>query len=322
MTAQDYITSILQTLAGPVKPESIGKMSVEDATLAKVLSKKFRKVRADDLAIATAKEAIQYAVARNEPVKFSLLFGGNKLWRFDEAPEIDWAEFFAVVYYMRWMKTIASVYKPGAAFIFYSQDISVERLNNVPKTETEKYTKTFIEMLDWLKSYMPETVTVSYRRHADDVGGQAGYDREIEAAKAIVLAENSGELPVLSDAQRVATELNVRLRPGQTDDPKWRERVELEHQAIFRTVSLNRFFQEPGKIPISPTPFPGLIITGSTKKSLAKFWAGVGALEKSGDTFSPIVLTPKQLETADFVWEKVEIDGLKGKNFNKIRITQ
>lgn len=61
-------------------------------------------------------------------------------------------------------------------------------------------------------------------------------------------------------------------------------------------------------------------MTGSTKKSYAKFWVALGVLEKSGEGFNELVLTPKQLDAAEFDWEPVHIEGLIGKNFSKIRI--
>ena len=73
-------------------------------------------------------------------------------------------------------------------------------------------------------------------------------------------------------------------------------------------------------IPSCPTLYPGLIATGSTKRSMAKFWAAVGVLEKAGENFNELVLTPKQLDAAQFDWKEVKLEGLKGKNFSKIRV--
>ncbi len=320
MTAQDYIISALEALAKPTPMEDIGKTPLEDAILAKVMSKKFRKLKADDEAVGIAKAAIKHAIEHKEPVKVGLLFGGNKLWRFGEAPEIDWAELFSFIYFLRWMKTIASVYEPGVHFDYYSQDISVETLNNVPRDETDRYQATFKAMLEWTKPYMPERVKVTYRRHADEYSDRSEYYKELEAGKEVVLAQNHGELPKLDEAQKLATGLNVKLRQGQDDDPLWREKVELEHQAIFKTKSLVPYLTDMTIIPSCPTPYPGLIATGSTKRSFAKFWAAVGALEKHDDSYSEIVLTPKQLAAADFEWEDVNIEGLQGKNFKKIRV--
>jgi hypothetical protein len=322
MTAQEYIQSEVRALAETTPQEFVDDSSLEEAIFAKVMSKKFRKLKADDEAIAATKVAIHHAVEHAEPVKLGLLFGGNKLWRLDEAPEVDWAELFNLIYYLRWMKSIASVYRHGASFEYYSQDIAVVRLNNLSRAETERYSETFNAMLDWVKPFIPKNVHVVYRRHADEYIDRSEYDRDMEEAKQVVLNRNKGKLPVLSEAQRAATELNVRLLPGQSDDPEWREKVELEHQAIFENKTLVPYLTNSTVIPTCPTPFDGLIATGSTKKSIAKFWAGAGALEKSGDSYNELVLTPKQLTSAQFDWEVVNIEGLTGKNFSKIRILQ
>lgn len=137
MTAQEYILSELEKLARPVGLEDIGSIPLEDAILSRVMSKKFRKIKADDKAIEITKGAIKYAIEHNRPVIVGALFGGNKLWRFDEAPEIDWAELFSLMYYLRWMRTISSVYEPGACFDYFSQDISVETMNNIPQSDTD-----------------------------------------------------------------------------------------------------------------------------------------------------------------------------------------
>jgi hypothetical protein len=320
MTAQEYILSTLKSLAEPVVPSDLSSSSLDDAILAKVMSKKFRKLKADDEAIKISRGAIKYAIKNKKPVTVGVLFGGNKLWRFDEAPEVDWAEFFSLEYYLEWMKSIASVYEYGAHFDYYSQNISVESLNNVPMSETEQYTKTFKDMLEWFRPYMPANVTVSYRQHADEYSDMSEYYAELEESKRNFLNGNNGNLPVLDEAQKAATELNVRLRPGQDNDPLWREKVEWEHQSIFGTKSLLKYLTDPTIIPTCPSAFPGLIATGSTKKSYAKFWAGVGALEKSDEGFHRLVLTPNQLQNAKFDWEDVQLDGLTGKNFGRIRI--
>jgi hypothetical protein len=53
---------------------------------------------------------------------------------------------------------------------------------------------------------------------------------------------------------------------------------------------------------------------------MAKFWAGVGALRKDGDHFTDLVLSPKQVESAVYEWQDVQLEGLQGKNFSRIRI--
>jgi len=43
-----------------------------------------------------------------------------------KAPEIDWAELFSLTYFLQWLKSIASVYEPGAYLEYYSEDVVLE----------------------------------------------------------------------------------------------------------------------------------------------------------------------------------------------------
>lgn len=320
MTIEQYIQSELKQLTEPTQQEDIVNQKLEDAIYAKVMSKKFRKLKADDDLVGIAKEAIRIAVEKNAPLPINFVFGGNKLWRLDEAPEVDWAELFSLIYFLKWMKSIASVHKPGARIEYYSEDIVLEVLNNLPPSETDRYSSTFKELISWIHPYVPEGVTITYRRYAEDYASKDEFYEELEEAKKKVSDELNGQLPSLSKAQKIATELNVRPKPGQTDDPLWREKVELVHQAIERTTTVEKYFYDPQYIPACPTYYPACLTTGSTKKSLAKFWVGVGAVEKSGDGYNALVLTPKQLEKNNFEWQDVNIDGLPGKNFKRIRV--
>jgi len=324
MTAQEYLQSRLAALSElPASSESQPpQQSVEDAVYAKLMSKKFRKLKATPACVEAVKRIVKRTADTQSPIVLSTLFGGNKLWRFDEAPDIDWAELFNLFYYIEWAKTIAAVYKPGVILDYYSQDISVESLNNVPRSETNAYSAGYRAMIEWLKPYLPTGVQIRYRRHLEDFANPNDYYDELEAAKAEILKENGGAYPKMTDAMRAATALNVRLKPGQDADPLWQEKVELEHQAIFRTPTLGKLFAEPDRISLCPTNYPdsNSITTGSTRRSYAKFWAGVGALEKTENGFHELILTPKQLETATFDWQGVNLPGLSGKNLSRIRV--
>lgn len=320
MTPKQYILSTLAELKKPIEMENIGNTSLEDAIYAKVMSKKFRKLKPGDDAVRLTKQAIALLVKENRSIRIFEMFGGNKLWRFAEAPEIDWAELFSFTYFAQWARLIASVYKPGVIFEYFSQDISVERLNNVPRSETDKYSETFRLMLKFVKPYLPENIQFVYTRHYDLFKNPADYDKEIEETKKEYLKQHNGDYPEMTEAMKKATELNVKLKPGQDEDPQWMEKVEWEHQSIFITPTLKKIMDDPAKIWTCPTYYADSVVTGSTKRSYAKFWAGVGALQKDGDSYAELVLTPKQLETAQFDWQDMHIDGLEGKNFKRIRI--
>ncbi len=320
MTAQQYLDATLQKLSEPEAMIAIGTSPLEDSILAKLMSKKFRKLKADDAAVEVTKNAIHLSVIDNKPIAINVIFGGNKLWHFDEAPEIDWAELFTVLYLADWMKSIASVYQPGVYLEFYSEDVVLETMNNLPRSETDRYSETYIAMLAWLKQYLPENISFGYKRYGDEYEDMSEFLAELEEAKTKVFKELGNKLPVLNDHQKAATETNVRLRPDQVDDPLWREKAELIHKSIERTRTMERYINDPAWVPACPTYFPGCVTTGSTKRSLAKFWVAVGALERIDDSFANVVLTPKQLAAAQFEWEAVHLRGLQGKNFSKVRV--
>jgi len=320
MTAQDYIISTLEDLKTPIQIEDVGDIPLEDAIYAKVMSKKFRKLKPGAEAIKLTRQAIKLLVKEKKPIRILEMFGGYKLWRFAEAPEIDWSELFSLTYFVQWAKLIASVYEPGVFFEYFSQDISVESLNNVPRSETDRYSETFHDLLKFIDPYLPQNIKVRYVRQYDLFKNPNDYYKELEEAKKVILKKNNGKLPELTEAMKASTELNVKLKPDQNKDSLWREKVELQHQAIYITKTLRKVSDDPYKIWTCPTYYADSVVTGSTKRSYAKFWAAVGVLKPVNDSFVELVLTPKQLQAASFKWENVRIEGLKGKNFKKIRI--
>jgi hypothetical protein len=320
MTPQEYILSTLKDLSQPIHYEDVGTTKIHDALYAKIMSKKFRKLKAGEKAIKLTTEAIEIAVKNNQPIRILEMFGGNKLWRFEEAPEIDWAELFSLTYFAQWARHIASVWKPGVIFEYFSQDMSVESLNNIPRAETDKYSQSFRSMLKYVKQFLPENIQFKYTRHYELFEDPNDYYKEIEESKAQILKNNNGSLPTMTDAMKAATELNVRLKPGQDTDPQWREKVELQHQAIFITPTLVKYTSAPNIVWTCPTYYEDSVVTGSTKRSIAKFWAAVGVLQPDGEKFSELTLTPKQLQSAVFNWDTVTINGLEGKNFKRVRV--
>src|SRR5688572_22417890 len=103
MTAQEYILSKLNELRQPLdlpKPQNENEMV--DAIYKLVTSKKFRKYSLTEEYAAHIKDSIKENVQNGKPINLTFLGGSYKLWRLDEAPESDWAELFAHMYYTRW----------------------------------------------------------------------------------------------------------------------------------------------------------------------------------------------------------------------------
>ncbi len=320
-TPKEYIIEQLESLraikipdANTATPEALIEL-IKKA----VLSKKFRKYGVQPEYLQHINSAIALNIKSNKPIHFDFPFGANKLWRLEESPEPDWAELFSLVYFLKWLKPIAENYKPGFCFEFCSDDVVIEMLNNVPKTDTESYIAGFLELMEFMKKILPENMQLVFSRVGDRYTG-TGFVDEINEKIEKINKENGGALPQLTEQQKGSIELNVKLKSGQDNDPFWREKNQLLHNAYLSLSQKRPYYQKPGRITVFTNPINKVIAVGSTKTSVAKFWAGIGALKKRDDSFIETVLSPTQAEAARVSWEPINIPGLEGKNFQKIRI--
>lgn len=320
MTAKDFIEKKLHELKATTKMDVVFNSDKElaDFILKTIMSKKFRKFSVDSEHIEKVKWAINNSIENNLPIKFVFPFGGYKLWRLDETPEADWAELFVMMYYSKWLKPIAEVYAPGIWFDFCSDDVIVERMNNIPKNDTEKYASSFNTIIDFLKIYLPENIKFTLTPVSSFYTPE---EFEVDLNERISEMEKSlGGLPVLEEKHKKMVDLNVKLKDGQDSDPLWREKVELVHQAYYAVSKRRPYSRAKDKILTFCTKMPGCISVGTTKSSVAKFWVGVGALKKDKDEYLELVLSPSQLEVIKPTQESILFEGLNGKNFRQIKI--
>lgn len=323
MTAQDYIQTKLNNLS-----ESVGIAVPADneqliETIFRLLmSKKFRKYAATPELQEHMKAAIRLNVEAGEPINLTFLHGAYKLWRLDESPEVDWAELFALMHYTNWVKPVCEVYGPGVWFDFFVDDYIVPKLNNVDLADIEAYIASYQRLMDFLKTYQPKNLRMTITAVGSRFASAQAFDDSLAASLRAYAADMGGKLPELSDSERASVELNTKVTDEQAKDPQWREKVIQLHNAYMRTKAEPGYHNQPTKIKVFTQPLPtGMVVAvGSTKDSVAKFWVGVGALLPRNDSFRQIVLSPSQLQTADYNWQEVRIDGLTGKNFTKVRV--
>lgn len=322
MTAQDYIESALQQLSEPLElPQPQAQDELVEAIFKHLSSKKFRKYSLTPEYSAHIKNAIKENVAANKPINLTFLGGCYKLWRLDEAPESDWAELFAHMYYSRWVKAICAIYKPGVWFDFFLDDAIVPRINNISENDVEAYRESRQRIIDFLKPYQPSNLNMTLTGISSLFASKEAYEESLEKNIKKLASELPGGLPELTEAQLATTALNVKATPEQLKDPQWREKVELVHSAYMMTKGDTNYSTTSDKIRVFTQPFSSgtCIAIGTTKQSIAKFWVGVGALKPNGDQFDQVILSPKQLDEADFEWKKATLK-LAGKNFSKIRV--
>jgi hypothetical protein len=322
MTAQEYIQSALDQLQEPTEQHS--EFATPDELIEEIFrlitSKKFRKYALTPEYAEHIKNSITENVQANQPINLTFLGGCYKLWRLDEAPESDWAELFAHMYFTRWVKPVCAIYKPGVWFDFFLDDAIVPRINNLPESDVEAYRESRQKVLNFLKPYQPENLNMTLTGISSLFKTREEYEASLEENIQKLSSELPGGLPELDAAHLATISLNAKATVEQLADPKWREKVELVHSAYMMTKAQTGYAIASNKIKVFTQPFATCIAVGTTKDSIAKFWAGVGALKPRDDSYRQLVLSPSQLENAQYTVEPVMIKGLTGKNFNRIRV--
>jgi len=323
MDPKEYIEYKLNELKSTNKVENFSsKEELFNYICKSIMSKKFRKFSLIPEYIEHIRRVVNESIDDSLPIKFSFPFGGYKLWRFEETPEVDWAELFTLMYYSKWLKPIALVYKPGVIFDFASDDIIVERMNNISKENTKRYKESFENLVKFLKKYIPENIKFTLTPISSFYTPEE-FEKDL-ADKIEKKKIEFGGLPKLGDKERRMVELNVKLNPGQDEDPIWREKIELLHQAYYSVDKRRPYNRAKNKILVFPTSVKDgkVIAVGTTKTSVAKFWVGIGILKKKEDKYIEYILPPSQMEKEKINKENISIDGLSGKNFNRLGIIE
>ena len=316
MTPKEHIISSLEELKISKGKRPDNQSKIVDLIYGFLMSKKFRKYAVTPEYQKRMYSAILNSVSKNKPIKLTLVFGGYKLWRLEESPEVDWAELFSLIYYTKWLKPILAIYEPGVWFDFYSDDVILEIMNNVPKADTEEYAQSFKRLLEFIKPYVPTNLNFTYNRVGDQYDSYDNFKKELEQ----IIDKNNNT--ALTEEQISVINLNVKLYPGQAEAPNWREKVNEIHEAYCQVSKRRPYYRTPEKVLIITRPVKDSLAVGTTKRSVVKFWIGCGVLEKAGDSYVDYIFSPKQIEAGNFKEESIDIAGLEDKNFQTIKITE
>lgn len=320
MNAQQYIISQLAKLRLP-SPLQIAKDEVlDDAIVRRILSKKFRKYAASSSLVEHINYVVRFAIRNDQPINFTFLHGAYKLWRLEEAPYVDWAEMFALMYYIKWLRPICEAYRPGVQLDFFVDDIILERLNNLRYAEIDAYISSYQSLIGFLADYAPSNLAITITPVSTQFSSDSVFWKSLEGN---LSGLSERPLPTLSPEKAATIELNVRATPEQLRDPLWRERNLQLHNAYMKTKGETGYHKNRiDKILVFTQPLPSgtALAVGSTKDSVVKFWVGAGALRRSDVSFRMTIMSPQQLSRTKWSSESVAITGLSGNNFSRIRV--
>ncbi len=296
------------------------KIPLEELIFKIITSSKFRKWAINQEVKDKIKEAIKLNIEKNEPIKISFTFGGYKLWRIPSYPLADWAEFFALLFYYDWLKLITIFYKPGIIFNFYSDDVIVNQINNVPNSDIKKYISSFEELLDFINSKIMRNFKFKLIR-IKNIYSSLEFNQELlknlNQIKELKLQPTNNELK--------ATQLNYKFNNQNLVDQKKRFLLlqSFELHAAYRNLSKRKqICKTTDQIIVYADHFPTAIGLGTTKDSITKFWIGTGIIQANQKNIQYTIYSPVTYkEKVNFITEiKTNLINLKNPNFSKLLI--
>ena len=317
---EEYITAELERLLAIDIVDS--PCDIVNPIYQSLMTTKFRRRAVCDALKQRIKKAIEYNAEKRQPINITFLQGCYKLWRFDESPEADWAELFALMHYADWVMPILSIYKPGVLFDFYVDDLIMEKISNYRRDEILSYQFSFQAILDFFMAYCPKNLYCKITTVSSQFTNESDFWNKLD------IAVSNWEKPEnikLDESIRAMVDLNYRPIPNEKHDVLWREKIMCIHDAHSAMEDRLKYRDASGKILAMPQHYSGAdsrLFVGSTNNSYIKYWVGVGALKRKSDRFSTTVLSPKQLDNASFSTQNVTIEGLRGKNFKTIRVME
>lgn len=305
----------------------LDKEGIEAYIFKKITSKKFRKWSLDDASQKQIKNAIHLKVSQNKPLHCMFPFGGYKLWSLPTAPFVDWAEFFTIAYYCHWIAPILSVYKYGVTFTFSSDDLVVEKLDNIPKENTDAYFNSFVSLLQAFNNYFPSNFQMEIKRVAD-LYTQDAFEKELVGHIETMKKAYEHPDPIRHKQMLATSALNIQWKGvtdlstiSEADKQKKIAMGPIIHDAYGKLVKRRAFVRSEENIVVFTTPIPNAIAIGTTKTSVTKFWTGFGVLEQRGEAFADRILSPEQLQQVTKITrEEISIDLIDLPNFQKIHV--
>ncbi|XOU94614.1 MAG: hypothetical protein ACNFW9_00955 [Candidatus Kerfeldbacteria bacterium] len=303
--------------------------SLREFLFKQMTRKKFRRYKLTDLTKEKINEALDYCMSDNKPIIFRLWFGGYKLWRYPTTPEVEWAEFFVLAHYCEFLAPLIATYKPGIKLLFTSDDVFVERLNNIPKSDTDAYYNSFQKLLDEFRKYFPKNFEADMIRHSALYDSEKEF--EVDFTEQVTIAKktwkSSRTLEQIASKFQIS-KMNIKwdgvedlTKLSEEDKQKKIEQSIIYHDALVQMPKIRAWGFTPDKIAISNNPFPGGIAIGATKNSIVRFWVGTGVLETKDDTYADRIFSIQQYEDSkDISCQEIKVDFIPLKNFSSVKL--
>lgn len=253
---------------------------------------------------ARVRKAIHQAVVAQKPIQFVHPAGGYKLWSYPSFPKADWAEYFNIAYLLKYASSVAAAYTPGVCISYYLFTYLMQKSNNLSKDEVDAYVSSFRSIVEEFLKYIHPNVTIKIVCDSDFYDADT-YFNMLEGSPAQAIEQYNAFPPEKKEKYRKSSKINIHWN-GKKD---WaildeREKEEKIYQGALYEVKGNihnfpkiqDWVNGEDKIIIFPQGKNEFVGIGSTKSSIVKHWVGFGVLEKKGDRYKEIIVSPSQFE--------------------------
>lgn len=207
---------------------------------------------------------------------------------------------FNVLFLKEMLSPISNYYKPGVIVEYFSDEIFVNLMNNIPQKDLDIYNNEFEALLDQLKQFLPENIVFKYSKIRDFISQEEAITRLMKDYDKF---ENEFESLNLDEKQASI----AKARRNYIFDSS-KSKIE-EYEILKKSFLIHELFLKTDwdkgipwafdfdMIPIGYRKNNGWgLHLKSAKGSSVQFWVGEGVLVKSKDKIYPTILSAEQLK--------------------------
>jgi hypothetical protein len=250
--------------AAPARAEQIREV---------VVARPWRRSAVDAATAADLEAKIQRAVDTEQPIAFSLPFGGYRGWQLPSAPYPDWAEVFWIDYLRSFAERITALHPAGVEISLSYVGGALDWVNQLPQDAQDRY---LASLSCLLQGRSTPRLTFQLVDHADAHGGQA------EVLNLLQAREAAQPPPTDAELERARRNLFWPHTSSAGEPPP----EALVHQAARRCAALmglesRRAFNKYGhRVQLSHGRGASLSLhLGSCRSAVAQPWVSTGFLQ-------------------------------------------
>lgn len=330
MDTNQYLTNIIQdnssyTLTAEDK-KVIQHEGVETFIFNKLDSSRFKASATEKGYLQKIKDKIHLSIMHDEPIYITLPFGATKNPYLPTAPAIDWAEVFNIAFIREYLKPIAAAYKNGVILEYVSVAVFEEKVNRIPKKDTDLYDKEFQKLIEYYQKFLPENFKLRYFRVEDSIPRS-----QIEKLIGIKMEELrktwNKQTPEVIEYKLIRAKRNSIYNPNDSHFDSLILNSALGHDAFCSECWTTDAapWDKKNMITLAHNYTTGWAIhVRSTPGSSVNFWSGIGVLLDRNGKYIPTVLSPKQYQEQkqEIKEVKVNIFGESFANLNTLLIVK